>query len=153
MEINSLGRLAIGILQLLKHDGLVSQTAANQLSHFAIAGSGCVKETDSPKNKSTVTKPPSFDHGGQTSISPRCFSTLSSLETELLDSQSNCAALSAELSNTDASNPHFHTLQHLSQKLETMQRLLTRLRTEDPRVAAGSDILTVAIVYCGGIKT
>lgn len=50
--------------------------------------------------------------------------TLASLEAELLESQSNCAELR---SSESSSNPH---LQHLAQKLETMHRLLARLRDQ-----------------------
>ncbi|KAI3717883.1 hypothetical protein L1987_69791 [Smallanthus sonchifolius] len=132
LEISSLGRIAAGIMQLLKLDGSVGQTALNQISH---PGSDSVEERFSPRNQSTDTKRPSIDRG-QTSISPpdnQCSSldsTLSSLEAELSDSQSNCATLFAELSTSDSSNPHCHNVQHLAEKLESMQRLLTRLRTQ-----------------------
>ncbi|KAF5796457.1 putative UHRF1-binding protein [Helianthus annuus] len=131
MEINSFGRIAVGILQLLKLDGSVGQTALNRLSNL---GSDGVEKIFSPGKQITDAKPSSFDHG-QTSDSPpdnQCSSssldsTLSSLNAELLDSQSDCATLCAELSTSDSSNPR---VQQLAQRLESMQRLLTRLRTQ-----------------------
>ncbi|KAK9072288.1 hypothetical protein SSX86_008721 [Deinandra increscens subsp. villosa] len=132
LEIKSLGRIVTGILQLLNLDGSVGQTAVNQLSHL---GSDGVEERLSPTKQSTDAKPPSFDRG-QTSVAPpdnkgsSVDSTLSSLEAELLDSQSSCATLYSELSTSDSSSPHFHSVQRLAQKLESMQRLLTRLRTQ-----------------------
>ncbi|KAJ0765700.1 putative UHRF1-binding protein [Helianthus annuus] len=131
MEINSFGRIAVGILQLLKLDGSVGQTALNRLSNL---GSDGVEKIFSPGKQITDAKPPSFDHG-QTSDSPpdnQCSSssldsTLSSLNAELLDSQSDCATLCAELSTSDSSNTR---VQQLAQRLESMQRLLTRLRTQ-----------------------
>ncbi|KAI7737695.1 hypothetical protein M8C21_011867, partial [Ambrosia artemisiifolia] len=131
LETSSLRRIAFGILQLLKLDESVGQTALNRLSHL---GSDNVEDRSSPSKQIPDAKPPSFDHG-QTSVSPQdnpCSSldsTLSSLDAELLDSQSDCAALCAELSAPDSSDPRFHSVQQLAQKLESMQRLLTRLRT------------------------
>lgn len=62
--------------------------------------------------------------------SPPFKSTLTSLKAELLDSQTNCATLAAELSRSDSSKPHLHTVEKLAQKLESMQKLLLKLQTQ-----------------------
>ncbi|KAI3688558.1 hypothetical protein L2E82_46208 [Cichorium intybus] len=120
LEMDSMGRIAAGILRLLKLDGSVGQAALDQLSHL---GSDGFEEIFSPRklnSDSEVTRSRSFfaslDNQCCSSLDP----TLASLEAELLESQSNCAELSI-------SNP---CVQLLSQKLESMQRLLATLRDQ-----------------------
>lgn len=56
-------------------------------------------------------------------------STVASLEVAVLDSQSKCSTLMEEIS-TGFSSQHLSDIKQLSQKLESMQILLTRLRTQ-----------------------
>ncbi|XP_071692134.1 uncharacterized protein [Rutidosis leptorrhynchoides] len=130
LEIDSMGRITAGILRLLKLDASVGQAALDQLGRL---GSDGFEEIFSPrKHRTSIDRVQSclapLDHNQSSPGSVD--STLASLEAALLDSQSNCANLSAELSNSDSSNPNVDNVQQLAQKLETMQRLLTRLRTQ-----------------------
>ena len=57
-------------------------------------------------------------------------STLSSLEEMVLDSQAKCAALTSEIGSPEFSAENLRNVKKLSQKLESMQKLLMRLRTQ-----------------------
>lgn len=54
-------------------------------------------------------------------------STVASLEEIIKESQTKCSALSVELANSTSS---LDDVKELSQKLENMQKLLMRLRTQ-----------------------
>lgn len=103
---------------------------------YTFAGSEGFEEIFSPRNLSTDTKSPSFARGQSLLASPhiQCRSsfdsTLSSLEEALLDSQSNCATLSAELNTSESSKPQVHNIEQLAQRLESMKELLMKLRTQ-----------------------
>ncbi|CAI9261166.1 unnamed protein product [Lactuca saligna] len=132
LEIDSMGRIAAGILRLLKLDGPVGQATLDQLSRL---GSDGFEEIFSPRKVKTDTtteapsgsmnRSPSFLAPVDDKESCSCLDpTLASLEAELLESQSNCAELR---SSESSSNPH---LQQLARKLETMHSLLARLRDQ-----------------------
>lgn len=55
-------------------------------------------------------------------------STITMLEVEILDLQSKCSSLISELGSSDSSE-HVSDVKYLTEKLESMQTLLTRLRT------------------------
>lgn len=57
-------------------------------------------------------------------------STVASLEEAVLDSQSKCAALATELSCSESSGDYLHNVKQLSEKIESMQKLLNQLRTQ-----------------------
>lgn len=59
-------------------------------------------------------------------------STLASLETAVSDSQAKCLALAAEVSSPDyhAKQQPLADVEELTQKLESMRTLLTRLRNQ-----------------------
>ena len=61
---------------------------------------------------------------------PSLESTVSSLEEAVLDTQAKCTALIAELRSSESSRQHLASVKQLSQKLEGMQSLLTKLRTQ-----------------------
>nr|XP_043639619.1 uncharacterized protein LOC122610718 [Erigeron canadensis] len=132
LEIDSMGRIAVGILRLLNLDRSFGQAALDQLSRL---GSEGLEEIFSPRNQNTPNKRPSVDCG-QSSLAPpdnpssSLNITLASLEAALSDSQSNCATLSARLDTSDSSNPHVHNVQELTQKLESMHTLLMKLRSQ-----------------------
>lgn len=66
---------------------------------------------------------------GENAYSSTMESTVVSLEELVADSQSKCAALTAGLCNSESSIQHLAEIEQLTQKLESMQSLLTRLRT------------------------
>ena len=61
---------------------------------------------------------------------PSLESTVSSLEEAVLDTQAKCTALIAELRSSESSRQHLASVKQLSRKLEGMQSLLTKLRTQ-----------------------
>lgn len=56
-------------------------------------------------------------------------SMVSSLEEAVLDSQAKCSALATELSCSESSAEYLENVKELSEKLESMQRLINQLRT------------------------
>jgi hypothetical protein len=56
--------------------------------------------------------------------------TVASLEDAVTDSQAKCAALITDVGCSESSMQHLETIKQLNQKLESMQSLLTRLRTQ-----------------------
>lgn len=56
--------------------------------------------------------------------------TVSSLQTVLSESQEKCATLVVELSNPDISRQHLADIKQLNQNLESLQALVTKLRTQ-----------------------
>lgn len=60
---------------------------------------------------------------------PTTESTVTSLEQAVLDSQSKCTSLMTELSSSDSAL-HVATIKQLYEKLDSMQTLLSRLRSQ-----------------------
>ncbi|KAM7495534.1 hypothetical protein LguiB_030143 [Lonicera macranthoides] len=131
-EVDSMGRIAVGVLRVLKLEGSIGQAAINQLSNLGTEGYGQIfnpeKLSRDSRGWSTVLSPSS----NVTSESPRPLfeSTVASLEVALLDSQAKCVALGNELSSSEPSVRHFGRIEELNQKLDSMQKLLKQLRTQ-----------------------
>lgn len=129
-EVDSMGRIAAGILRLLKLDKSIGQGTMDQLNNL---GTESVDKIFAAPNKpSTLTTSNSAISSPRT---PNSFvpvtqveSTFSLLEAEIAESQTKCIDLISELSN---SGPpvRIEDMRQLHQKLESMQILLTRLRT------------------------
>lgn len=128
-EADSMGRIAAGILRLLKLDKSIGHGTINQLSNLG---------TDGADQIFTPRKLSMRSCGGCTN-SPRTFnslvpgtptrsteSTISSLEEEVFESKAKCLALISELSSSGPA--HIEDMKQLHQKLESMQTLLSRLR-------------------------
>ncbi|XP_024976311.1 uncharacterized protein LOC112514213 [Cynara cardunculus var. scolymus] len=124
LEIDSMGRIAVGILRFFKLDGPVAQPALDQLSHL---GSEGIEEIFSPRKGSSGDNSigPGDPFGSADNNCSSIDSTLASLEATLLDSQSICSSLSSEVTTSN-----LHTVQQLSQKLESMHRFLMKLRNQ-----------------------
>lgn len=56
--------------------------------------------------------------------------TVASLEDAVTDSRAKCAALITDAGSSESSIQHLETIKQLSQKLESMQSLMTRLRSQ-----------------------
>lgn len=69
-------------------------------------------------------------NGNGQSPHPSLESTVSSLEEAVLDTQAKCTILIAEIRSSESSRHHLASVKQLSQKLESMQSLLTKLRTQ-----------------------
>lgn len=128
-EVDSMGRITAGVLRVLKLEGSVGQTAMDQLSNLGSEGFDKIfspKNLRSDSNASSPSSVATSDNQRPSSFN----STLTSLEVALLDSQTNCAALADELSSSESSKPHLHSVEQLAQKLESMQKLLSKLRAQ-----------------------
>ncbi|XP_027063939.2 uncharacterized protein [Coffea arabica] len=131
-EVESMGRIAAGILRVLKLEGSVGPAAISQLSNL---GSEGFDRIFTPEKLSRGSSPSSigFNLSSDTNggIRDSCLeSTLSSLEEMVLDSQAKCAALTSEIGSPEFSAENLRNVKKLSQKLESMQKLLMRLRTQ-----------------------
>ncbi|KAL5978181.1 hypothetical protein ACLOJK_029298 [Asimina triloba] len=154
-EVDSMGRIAAGILRVLKLERSIGEATIHQLSNLALPLLGdavgfyhvkpkgwliCLQRDKGLDKIFTPEK-----HSRQSSICSPSFtplanmvcrspnqaleSTVESLETAVLESQATCSALIAEL-DSSYSGSHLSDIQLLSQKLESMQILLRQLRTQ-----------------------
>uniref|UniRef100_A0A1D1ZAH3 UHRF1-binding protein 1-like n=1 Tax=Anthurium amnicola TaxID=1678845 RepID=A0A1D1ZAH3_9ARAE len=131
-EFDSMGRIAAGVLRLLKLDESVGQATIDQLSNLGresldkiftpdklsrCSSIGSISFTPSPNAATRVTK-------------QSVESTMTSLEAILSDSQAKCSALVVELSSPEFSGRHLADIKQVNQNLERMQVLLMSLRTQ-----------------------
>ncbi|KAL7103507.1 hypothetical protein ACP275_08G183600 [Erythranthe tilingii] len=114
-EIDSLGRMAAGVLRILKLEGSVGSAAISQLSNL---GSESFDKIFTPEKLSR-----------DNSASDDMESTVASLEKAVLESQTKCAALANGLSCSESSDEYVDNVKQLSEKLESMQKLISQLRT------------------------
>lgn len=128
-EVDSMGRIAAGILRVLKLESKIGAGAISQLSNL---GSESFDRIFTPEklsrdnsSSSMGLSPSSNVTGG--SRNPYLESTVASLEDMIKESQTKCSALSVELANSTSS---LDDVKELSQKLENMQKLLMQLRTQ-----------------------
>ncbi|XP_043688767.1 uncharacterized protein LOC122639834 [Telopea speciosissima] len=133
-EVDSMGRIAAGILRVLKLEGSVGQAALDQLSNLGSEGLENIftPEKLSRQNSTGVlalSQSPKMIGG-----SPRqsLESTVASLETAISDSQAKCSTLIAEFHSPEFSIQQRHLLdiKQINEKLESMQALLMQLRTQ-----------------------
>ncbi|KAB1200115.1 hypothetical protein CJ030_MR0G008022 [Morella rubra] len=130
-EVDSMGRIAAGILRLLKLEGSIGQAAIDQLSNL---GSDGIDKIFSPK-LSRGSSAGSFGFSPLPNLStesPRSTleATVGSLEDAVTDTQAKCAALISEIGCSESSIQHVQGIKQLGQKLESMQGLLAILRTQ-----------------------
>ncbi|XP_062170745.1 uncharacterized protein LOC133876478 isoform X2 [Alnus glutinosa] len=130
-EVDSMGRITAGILRLLKLEGSIGQAAMDQLSNL---GSDGIDKIFSPKLSSGSSAgsiglsplPNLINESPRTTME----ATVASLEDAVSDSQAKCADLITEVGCSESSIQHLETIKQLSQKLESMQSLVMRLRTQ-----------------------
>lgn len=125
-EVDSMGRITAGVLRVLKLEGSVGQAAIEQLSNLGSEGFDKIFSPEKLSRGSITSSTATWPSSNVISESrhPSFESTVTSLEVAVLDSQIICAALNAE------SGEHLDHMKQLSHKLESMQRLLTQLRTQ-----------------------
>ncbi|KAF5184457.1 AAA+ ATPase domain-containing protein [Thalictrum thalictroides] len=128
-EVDSMGRIAAGILRVLKLDTSIGQGAIDQLSNLGSDGMDKIFTPEKLSRHSTARLTPSSNMINGPSPNQSLESTVASLEAAVLDSQAKCSMLVDE-SSTILSASHLSDIKQLSQKLESMQILLTRLRTQ-----------------------
>ncbi|TXG67377.1 hypothetical protein EZV62_008652 [Acer yangbiense] len=131
-EVDSMGRIAAGVLRLLKLEKSVGQAAMDQLNNL---GSGGLDKIFSPTHSrgssggSSSRQSPKLNLINESSHTA-VESTMTSLEEAVLDSQAKCAALITDLGSSESPEDHLAHIKQLTEKLEGMQSLLARLRTQ-----------------------
>ncbi|KAK6946843.1 Vacuolar protein sorting-associated protein 13-like, N-terminal domain [Dillenia turbinata] len=132
-EVDSAGRIAAGLLRVLKLEKSIGKAAIDQLSNLGSEGVDKIFSPDrlsGSRDSSTtsfgLTTPPANGEVRNLALE----STVASLEEALLDSQARCASLAEELDGQDLSLKHLAQVKQLSQKLENMQGLLEQMRTQ-----------------------
>ncbi|XP_077243494.1 amino-terminal region of chorein [Tasmannia lanceolata] len=130
-EVESMGRIAAGILRVLKLEKSLGRATIDQLSNL---GSDSLDRIFTPEKLSRRSSAGSIGFtptSNMNSESPKqsLGSIVSSLEASLSDSQAKCSALVSGFSNPEFS-VHLADVKRLCQNIESMQILLTRLRTQ-----------------------
>ncbi|KAE8703192.1 hypothetical protein F3Y22_tig00110472pilonHSYRG00006 [Hibiscus syriacus] len=124
-EVDSMGRLAAGVLRLLKLENSLGKNAVDKLSNLGIEGFDKIFASEKLNRGSSA---------GSIGQSPKVInedqrSTMALLEETVLESQAKCAALVTELSNSESSvENHVTSVKELRWKLDSMQSLLAQLR-------------------------
>ncbi|XP_024436943.1 uncharacterized protein LOC7470926 isoform X4 [Populus trichocarpa] len=131
-EVDAMGRIAAGVLKLLKLEGSIGQAAIDQLSNLGSEGFDKIFTPDkfrkgtSPASTSFSPSPHIINESPRTTVE----STVASLEEAVLDSQAKLAALFTDLSSSESSTQHLADIKQLGRKLESMQSLVMQLRTK-----------------------
>ncbi|CAO2043828.1 unnamed protein product [Urochloa humidicola] len=133
-EADAMGRITAGILRLLKLDKSLGQGTIEQLRNL---GSGGMDNIFSPRRLSRqnsfgsigTPRTPTMQAiadvmGSKNSLE----ATISSLQVEISESKAKCAVLISQESSTEDQS-RTEDIRILNEKLETMQSLVTRLRT------------------------
>ncbi|XP_052178315.1 uncharacterized protein LOC127792050 isoform X2 [Diospyros lotus] len=131
-EVDSMGRIAAGILRVLKLEKSIGQAAITQLSNLGSESFDKIFSQDKLSRATSLGSTGFSPPAALTAGSPRStlVSTVAALEQVVLDSQAKCESLSTEFYSSEHSRQHLAEIKQLSQKLESMQSLLTRLRTQ-----------------------
>ncbi|XP_015898172.2 uncharacterized protein LOC107431706 [Ziziphus jujuba] len=136
-EVDSMGRITVGILRLLKLEGSIGEAAMNQLSNLGSEGIDKIFSQEKLSRSNSVyssglpppLSPPSLSLAGESPHST-LESTVALLEEAITDSQAKCAVLTTNLGGSESSMEHLATIKQLTQKLQSMNTLLMRLRTQ-----------------------
>ncbi|KAG4161538.1 hypothetical protein ERO13_D01G060900v2 [Gossypium hirsutum] len=125
-EVDSMGRIAAGVLRLLKLENLLGKDAIDKLSNLGI------ERFDKIFSSDKLNRGNSAGSIGQSPLSKvineEQRSTIALLEEAVLDSQAKCATLVTELSNAESSEENLTDIKELRQKLDRMQILVAQLQ-------------------------
>lgn len=131
-EIDSMGRIAVGVLRVLKLDKSIGKAAINQLSNLGSEGFDKIftqERLSRGCSSSSIVLTPSSNMNGTLNRTPE--STLTLLEEAVSDSQAKCTSLINDLhSSSESSVEHIDSIKQLTQKLDSMQSLLMQLRAQ-----------------------
>lgn len=130
-EVDSFGRVAAGVLRLLKLEGSIGQAAINQLSNLGSEGIDKIfssKQLSRGQSAVVEHSPSTNGHGNSSHSSVRTIVTL--LEKEVEDTESKCAALISDISLSETSSQHLDRVKELGQQIENLRTLLKQLKTQ-----------------------
>ncbi|XVF34088.1 hypothetical protein REPUB_Repub18cG0027000 [Reevesia pubescens] len=127
-EVDSMGRIAAGVLRLLKLEKSLGKDAIDKLSNLGTEGLDKIFSSDKLGRAGSAGSIGLSPLSKETNEEQR--STVALLEEAVSDSRAKCAALVAELSNSESSEEHLTSIKELRQKLDSMQSLLVQLRDQ-----------------------
>ncbi|XP_022716959.1 uncharacterized protein LOC111275722 isoform X2 [Durio zibethinus] len=124
-EVDSMGRIAAAVLRLLRLEKSLGKDAMDKLSSLGSDGFDKIFSDKLSQGSSagSIGQSPSSKV-----VNEEQHSTVALLEEALLESQTKCAALVTELSNSEYSEESLTNIKQLRQKLDSMQSLLLQLR-------------------------
>ncbi|OMO80559.1 UHRF1-binding protein 1-like protein [Corchorus capsularis] len=125
-EVDSMGRIAVGVLRLLKLEKSLGKETIDKLSNLGTEGFEKIFASDKLGRGSSAGSLGLSPVLKEINEEPR--STVALLEEAVLDSQVKCDALVTELSKSESSQKHLTNINELRNKLDSMQSLLVRLR-------------------------
>ncbi|XP_020694269.1 uncharacterized protein LOC110108097 isoform X1 [Dendrobium catenatum] len=131
-EVDSMGRIAAGILRVLKLEDSIGLATIDQLSHLGSESLDKIfSASDKLSRRSSISNVNFTPTSNAIVGSPNTNlnSTISLLETELQESQEKCSALLSAFGSSLDSSEHVSDIKKLKEQLENMQTLLTRMRT------------------------
>ncbi|KAM5585755.1 hypothetical protein ABKV19_004923 [Rosa sericea] len=133
-EVDSMGRITAGILRLFKLEETIGQAAMDQLTNLGSEGIDKIFTPEKLSRGSSfysagLSQSNLINEGPVTSTTTSEM-TVASLEEVVTDSQVKCAALLTELGTSESSVQHLATVKQLAQKLQSMQSLLTKLKSQ-----------------------
>ncbi|CAN8258631.1 unnamed protein product [Cochlearia groenlandica] len=124
-EVDAMGRIVAGVLRVLKLEESVGHAALNQLSNL---GSEGFDKMFSPKaSRASSPFAASSDSTREVSSRVNIESTISSIEEASSELEAKCSALASDLNDSETSAQHVNDLK---QKLESLQSLMAKLRTQ-----------------------
>jgi hypothetical protein len=128
-EIDAMGRIVAGVLRVLKLEESIGQATLNQLSNLGSEGfdkmfSPKASRAGSPKSSPFAA---SLDSMREISLRANLESTISSIEEASMELEAKCSALVSDLNDSESSAKHAN---ELKQKLESLQSLMAKLRTQ-----------------------
>ncbi|KAM7260558.1 hypothetical protein ACFE04_011231 [Oxalis oulophora] len=132
-EVDSMGRLAAGVLKFLKLEQSIGRATLDQLNNL---GSDGIDKIFSPKK---LDRQGNASSRGFLSLRssvtnerqhPPLGLTVASIEEAVLDSQAECASVTTELSSSESGMQHLAKMEQLSKKLNKIQDMLTQLQLQ-----------------------
>ncbi|KAJ8747523.1 hypothetical protein K2173_009260 [Erythroxylum novogranatense] len=133
-EVDAMGRITAGILRLLKLEKALGRAAIDQLGNLGTEGFDRIFTSE---RNSRGSSPCSIGFSPSTNMTSLSLpstveSTVASLEEAVSESQSKCSALVNDIiiSRSEPCNEHMSDLKQLSEKLESIQQLVMRLRSQ-----------------------
>ncbi|XP_010466275.1 PREDICTED: uncharacterized protein LOC104746489 [Camelina sativa] len=129
-EVDAMGRIVAGVLRVLKLEDSIGQATLNQLSNLGSEGFDKMFSPKASRAGSPKISPFAASSDSMREISSRTNleSTISSIEEASMELEAKCSALVSDLSDSESSSAHHAN--ELKQKLESLQSLMAKLRTQ-----------------------
>ncbi|ESQ47809.1 hypothetical protein EUTSA_v10019934mg [Eutrema salsugineum] len=130
-EVDAMGRIVAGVLRVLKLEESVGQAALNQLSNLGSEGFDKMFSPKASRSGTPKSSPFAASSDSMREISSRTEleSTISSIEEASMELEAKCSALASDLSDAGSETSAKH-INDLKQKLESLQSLMAKLRTQ-----------------------